>query len=350
MPCRCRPQEGSRDVESICQYRHDPGPRRWRAGRGYSDRLGRLEMVSSDYHEMSFVLTTSRLFLGQAPLIALAALLVSLKLKTPTHVVATDAADESTTNFKWTRIDFTGMFLLSLAVISTVLLLDLGGQKLPWLSLWTIGLGVAAIILFVAFVLVEAYVAREPIFALHIIRKPNVLASYLVMTLQIIAQVGMMYTIPLYFQITSRASASVAGAHLVPAVVGNALAGLAAGAIVNRTGGYKALIVSAGVIASVTYVLLLFFWNGHTNFWESLYILPGGIGTGLAQAGVFVSMTAKLEPDEIAMATGGFFLFTNFGISTTITANNAALEIEFRKQLEQNLTGDGAAKVGWDRN
>jgi predicted MFS family arabinose efflux permease len=275
---------------------------------------------------------------------------VSIRLKTPTHEgVAADEGNESTAKSKWARIDFIGMFFLSISVTSIVLLLDLGGRKLPWLSPWTIGLGVAAIIFLVVFILVEAYVAKEPIFSLYIIRKPNVLASYLVMTLQLIAQVGMMYTIPLYFQITSRASASDAGAHLVPAVVGNALAGLTAGQIIKRTGRYKALIVSAGLIACVTYILLLFFWNGVTNFWESLYIIPGGFGTGLAQAGVFVGMTSELEPHEIAMATGGLFLFTNFGVSTSITATNAALEIEFRKQLEQNLTGDGAAKVRWTR-
>lgn len=289
-----------------------------------------------------------RLFLIQVPLTGIAALLVVTRLSIAHVQTSTTPADEEddAVKSKLRRVDFAGILLLSTSVISGMLLLDLGGQKFPWLSIYTAGLAVSGISLFMAFILTEAYIAKEPIFALHILRQPNVAASYLVMILQIVSQVGMMYTIPLYFQITARSSATVAGAHLVPAVVGNALAGLVAGVTIKRTGRYKSLIVSAGLIASVTYTLLFLRWNGGaTTFWESLYILPGGIGTGIAQAGSFVSMTSKLAPRDIAMATGGFFLCTSMGISTGITGYNAAIELEFGRKLRERLTGKGAEKV-----
>lgn len=43
-----------------------------------------------------------------------------------------------------------------------------------------------------------------------------------------------MITIPLYFQVTARASATNAGTHLVPAVVGNAIGGLISGVYIKR--------------------------------------------------------------------------------------------------------------------
>jgi hypothetical protein len=43
-----------------------------------------------------------------------------------------------------------------------------------------------------------------------------------------------MFSVPLYFQITARASNTVAGAHLVPAVFGNALGGLISGLLIKR--------------------------------------------------------------------------------------------------------------------
>lgn len=43
-----------------------------------------------------------------------------------------------------------------------------------------------------------------------------------------------MFAIPLYFQVTTRASNTVAGAHLFPAVAGNAVGGLLAGAFIKR--------------------------------------------------------------------------------------------------------------------
>jgi hypothetical protein len=43
-----------------------------------------------------------------------------------------------------------------------------------------------------------------------------------------------MFCVPLYFQVTERASASVAGAHLFPAVGGNALGALISGVVIKR--------------------------------------------------------------------------------------------------------------------
>ncbi|QKX63807.1 uncharacterized protein TRUGW13939_10978 [Talaromyces rugulosus] len=282
------------------------------------------------------------LFTGQAILIAISALLALFRLQIPFKPLNEELPSSKS---KFSRIDFTGTFFLSASVISGITVLDFGGKKLSWTSPWTISLGVAAIVLFITFLLTEAYWAKEPIFSLRILRQPNVTASYLVMTLQVLSQVGMMYTIPLYFQITSRASASSAGAHLVPAVVGNAVAGILSGAFIKRTGRYKGLTVAAGLVASVTYILEYFRWNGNTNAWESLYIIPGGIGTGIAQGASFVAMTSCLEQKDIAMATSGVFLLSTAGVSASITANNAALEREFRGQLQRKLTGTGTEEI-----
>jgi hypothetical protein len=43
-----------------------------------------------------------------------------------------------------------------------------------------------------------------------------------------------MFCVPLYFQVTQHASASIAGAHLFPAVAGNAVGALLAGVIIKR--------------------------------------------------------------------------------------------------------------------
>jgi formate/nitrite transporter FocA (FNT family) len=43
-----------------------------------------------------------------------------------------------------------------------------------------------------------------------------------------------MFTVPLYFQISANASAMAAGAHLFPAVAGNAVGGLVVGALIKR--------------------------------------------------------------------------------------------------------------------
>jgi hypothetical protein len=44
----------------------------------------------------------------------------------------------------------------------------------------------------------------------------------------------MMFTVPIYFQVTQNAPAAVAGAHLFPAVAGVAVAGLFGGYAIKR--------------------------------------------------------------------------------------------------------------------
>lgn len=300
---------------------------RWYIGRGirlslYADRL-------------------SRAFLLQVPLLGLAAILVVIQLKL-TRPASSNAPSNAS---RIGRIDFRGAFLLATSIAAIILLLDQGGKSFAWASLPTAVLSSCGVLTLVLFTYIELYVAAEPIFNIHILRRSNVAASYLVSSLQVAAQVGMMFTVPLYFQVTAKASSTVAGAHLIPAVAGNTVGGLAAGMFIRRTGNYKPVLVAAGLIACISYLLQLTRWNGHTGIWESLYIVFGGLGSGSASSASFVSMTAFLKPEEIAMATGGYLLLINFSITAGITSNYTLLGTVFKRQLQSQLHGPGAHKV-----
>lgn len=288
----------------------------------------------------SLTLTVFRLFLLQVPVIALSAFLVSVKLKIAQTTTADITKEGKASRLR--HVDFLGIGLLGTAIIVITGLLDQGGKSFPWRSWVTVIMAGGGFLLLLTFVLVEAYVAKEPIFPLGILQRRNVAASYLIGSLQVTAQLGMMFSIPLYFQVTQRASATAAGGHLVPAVVGNTLGGLVAGIFIQRTGCYKILLVLAGLIASVTYVLLYLRWDGNTGIWESLYIIPGGMGTGIASASVFVAMTALLPAEEIVMATAGYMLLFSFAMTAGVTVSNTVLGLEFQRQLRRNLHGPGS--------
>jgi hypothetical protein len=238
-----------------------------------------------------------------------------------------------------------GIGLLGTSIVAVTALLDQGGKSFPWRSWVTVVAGGGGLLLLIAFVLVEAYVAKDPIFNLRILRRPNVAASYVIGTLQITAQLGMMFSIPLYFQVTQRASVTVAGGHLVPAVIGNTMGGLLAGGFIRRTGYYKNLLVLASLIASISYILLYFRWDGNTGFWESLDIIPGGLGTGIASAAAFVAMTASLPAGEVAMATSVYMLLVSFAMTAGVTVSNSVLGLEFQRQLRRNLHGPDSEMV-----
>ena len=224
--------------------------------------------------------------------------------------------------------------------------LSQGGLSIPWLSLRSLLMDGAGAILFVPFVLTELYLAPEPIFDLHILRRPNVTASYLIAFVQITSQVGIMFTIPLYFQVTQCASATMVGVHLIPAVVGNTIGSLLAGLFIRVKGQYRTPLVASGLVAAITHIILLFRWNGApTGFWESQYVIPSGIGTGAASGAAFVSMTDLLQQQEIAMAIGGFMLLLSIAMTTGVTITNATLGTVFKSQLQKTLHGPGEQEV-----
>lgn len=246
---------------------------------------------------------------------------------------------------KLAQVDFLGTALLGSSIIAMTTLLDQGGKSFPWSSWWTVLLAGGGALLLITFVLVEAYVAPEPIFNLRILRRTNVSMAYIIGALQISAQLGMMFSVPLYFQVTQRASTTMAGVHLIPAVIGNTLGGLVAGIFIRRTGQFKILLVIGGLVAAISYLLLYLRWDGHSGFWESLFILPGGLGTGIASASSFIAMSAMLPVEEIAMATAGYMLIVGFSMTAGVTTSNSVLGMEFQRQLRLNLHGPGSEKV-----
>jgi hypothetical protein len=85
----------------------------------------------------------------------------------------------------------------------------------------------------------------------------EVLLSSLIMMRHVSAQVGPMFDVPFYFGVTANAPSTIAGAHLVSAVAGNAIGGLASGAVIRRAGRYKALTLGATGVAFLTCLLLI---------------------------------------------------------------------------------------------
>jgi predicted MFS family arabinose efflux permease len=284
------------------------------------------------------------LFLVQVPFIAVAFLLVAWKMNLPTiEDLEPDSGKSSKPS--WRRIDYLGSLATGVSVVAGLLLLDMGGQRFPWISPTSLILALVTLIFGIAFFIVEAFVATEPVFSLHLLRKRDVVLSYVIMPLQSVAQMAMMFFVPLYFQVTAHASNTVAGAHLAPAVAGNAIGSLMAGVIIHRTGRFKSLGVSAGLIGASCYLLLILRWKGHTGVLESFYIIPGGFGMGICQSVIFLAMASAVEGKDVGMATSGLFQTMNIAVAVGLTASTSTLRVSLKSQLDQKITGPDAPKV-----
>ncbi|KAI0146708.1 major facilitator superfamily domain-containing protein [Pestalotiopsis sp. NC0098] len=280
-------------------------------------------------------------FLGQAPIFAVATLICWYILP-PLKPESSDVAGGSDSlGKKLGRIDFTGAVLLGLGIFSLMLPVEIGGSKLPWGHPVIVGLFAVGGLLLTAFFFVEKIWAREPIFPVRLLRNKNAVLCFLIAGCQLSAQLAMMYSVPLYFQVTQRSSSTIAGAHLFPAVVGNTIGALAVGYLIKKTGRYKALIIFATCAGMLSYFLLILRWRGNTNWAESLYIIPGGLGTGMTQTAVFIALQASIDAKDRGSATSALFLIGPMAVTIVMAIGSALIVAGLRDGLLVRLTALG---------
>ncbi|KAI5247374.1 MFS general substrate transporter [Aureobasidium subglaciale] len=281
-------------------------------------------------------------FIGQCPLLLLSIVLVWWKLEEPQH----DVELKQSIWTKLKRIDIVGAFFMSVAILAGITALDLGSKKSS--SAVVISLVVIGVIAAILFALAEKFWAKEPIFPLELLGKDAVITSYSIIFIQTGIQVALMFLVPLYFQVTANASMGEAGAHLVPAVFGNTLGGLAVGAWIKRTGRYKPPTVLASLSAMLCFSLLLIIWRGHTSTAGSLVIFFGGCASGMANSAVFVGLTAGVEKSQMAIATTGMYLSANIsmvvGVSVASAIFHSALRSNLHRMLGRVVGGDEIAR------
>lgn len=287
-----------------------------------------------------------RSFLGQVPPITLAIVLCSAYL--PSHTSTVDETDAAATSLlkksRFSRIDFKGSFIFAALVLALLLPIELGGVNIPWSHPLIFTLLGASAVLLALFIAVEKRQA-EPILPLEIFHSKDATLSFLILGFQSAAQLGIMFSVPLYFQVTSnpRPSATVAGAHLVPAVVGNAIGGVISGSVIKRSGRYKSLIIWAVTCSSSGYLLLMLRWHGNTNWFESLYIFPGGFGMGVASSALFISLQAVIDPVHMAPAVSFMYLMQTVWMAIGLPTANAIMQTMLRRKLSIRLL-----KLGYD--
>lgn len=105
------------------------------------------------------------------------------------------------------------------------------------------------------------------------------------------------------------------------------------------------MLVFATLASSTSYLLLLLRWHGHTNIWESLYILPSGLGTGIVQTTTFIAVQAAIDPAHKAPAMSGIFLVVTIGGIIGMVAVNAVTIATMAETLDTVLNAMGIGEA-----
>lgn len=274
-------------------------------------------------------------FLGQAPLCLVAFTAVLFILKLPKE-------DDVDWKKKLARIDFLGAAILISAVFTLCLALD-RGSNVSWRATITIVAISISIPLFLAFVLVEMKVAKEPFAPGHIIFNRTMVACYLCNFFSMAGYLATLFYIPLYFQAIDDLSATGAGVRLIPGILCGVTGSLAGGFYMKATGRfYWITIIAYGMLTLG--LLGIFLCSGivvHSTLGIILCMCFSALGNGIGITTTLIGLIANASRDDQAVATACSYLFRSlgsvFGVSMSATVANQAL----RKSLASELPSLG---------
>jgi len=230
------------------------------------------------------------------------------------------------------RIDYTGAVLLATALAAIVLLTTLGGTSYAWGSLFIVGLGVAGVVLLIAFVVVERR-APEPILPMRLFRNRVFSVTAGMGFVVGFALFGSIVYIPLFLQVVNGDSPTGSGLRLLPLMVGLLTTSILSGQLISRTGRYKVFPVFGTAVMVLGLALLSTMSASTTSLQSSGYMLVPGLGLGCVMQVLVLAVQNSVDYHDLGVATSGATLFRSIGGAI----GTAILGSVFSNRLKTNL-------------
>ncbi|ORZ19085.1 major facilitator superfamily domain-containing protein [Lobosporangium transversale] len=214
---------------------------------------------------------------------------------------------------KLKRVDVFGSLSLVIGLVLVLLPLNWGGSEYDWDSPLVIGLFCAGAAVLFVFCLIEWKVAQEPIIPFHMFKSRTNVAVFLTSFFIGMGLFGVMFFMPLYFQIVRQESATASGLEMLPMIVGLLLASISSGIMVSKWGQYRPFIW-IGLILSTTGTGLLTLFHEDTSRGELIgYLFLVGLGIGFSMQTVMLAIQSSVETKDMAVATATATFFRTVG-------------------------------------
>lgn len=217
------------------------------------------------------------------------------------------------------RIDYLGATAVTTAVTSLLLYLSWSGPENGWGGSTSLALLAGAVVLSVAFVLIEAR-APEPIIPMDLFRGRIFSGNAVFAFMLGVAMFGALIFLPLYMQADKDMSPTQSGLGLLPMIVGLLSASISSGRFVSRTGRYRQYpIISAVMVA--TAMLLFSTISTTTPYWHLavyMFVLGGGLGMSLQIVVTAAQNSAPRQHMGTATSTMTFFRSMGGAIGTAL--------------------------------
>ena len=245
------------------------------------------------------------------------------------------------------NIDYLGALLVVLTAATCLLALTLGGTRYAWDSPQIVALFAASAASLAMFIRVEGR-AAVPILPLHLFKIVTFRVATLGSFVMSMAFLGVVMFMPLYMQAVQGVSATQSGIALLPLMIALIVSSIGSGRIVARTGKYKLLMITGGVMLMAG-VLSLTGIDADTSQRDLTWrLLLTGLGLGPAQTLFSLVIQNAAPGSDVGVATSmsqfSRQMGSTVGVAIFGTLLTHALTIELPKHVPQ-LPGEQRARL-----
>ncbi|HET6910613.1 MAG TPA: MDR family MFS transporter [Mycobacteriales bacterium] len=212
------------------------------------------------------------------------------------------------------QIDYLGAAVLTAAATSVILMLTWGGTQYAWGSPTVVGLGVATVVLLIAFVMVERR-AAEPVLPLRLFNDSIFRVSSTASTIVGFAMFGAMTFLPLFLQTVHLVSPTLSGLQLLPIMVFVLSMSIWSGRRISKKGRYRPYPIAGTIIFTLGFLGLAEFGLGLTTpYWRTaIFMAMIGAGLGLTMQVLVLSVQNSVDYKDLGVATSAATFFRSIG-------------------------------------
>ncbi|OQE36745.1 hypothetical protein PENCOP_c011G07749 [Penicillium coprophilum] len=276
-------------------------------------------------------------FLLQVPISLFALIMGYRVLRFPAR--NTETSPDGQTKGIWQQIDMMGACVLILALSAQLVGLSLGGNILPWTSMWVVLPLVSSIVLLGAFVAVEAKTTAAPLIPLKMLRGQLAISTQIANVCVGMSAYAFLFTLPLMFQVILLDSPSKAGSRLVIPCLFTPLGGLIAGVIMSRWG-RLASIVRVGAALMFLGNLLVTLLRFNDSEWKYfIYVIPANLGQGMVYPGILFTFLAAFDHADHAVSASTVYLIRSLGTVWGVAVTSTIMQNTLNSGLGEALSG-----------
>jgi len=221
------------------------------------------------------------------------------------------------------KIDYWGIVLLSGGVSLLLIWMSLGGSEFEWASTTSFLMVLGAIVLIASFIIVEIK-SSEPLLNMSLFKNRTFTFAVIASLAVGVSMFGTSVFLSQYMIMARGASATMAGLMTFPLMGGLLVISTIGGAIISRTGKWKALVVTGSALIVIGLFLLgtIHYDTNYAVVASFMFIL--GAGMGLVMQNMVLVVQNSVDIKELGVASSSVNFFRTLG-GTAGTAGLGAI-------------------------